>query len=451
MGYDSNLKTLSSPLNTENIRACLGENTLSVKNLACSPLINPKSKYKPMRYPKPIEGGESESRYYPALSESNMQEVNYGIIIKAYTFESGEADSTVTTMGTEIERSLDLTNTSKDKKAFYYDRLLESNEKDVGRMTDFFGYQHLAGDWFVPSFALKGVVGQDNSCRLRLNWGNILTSFGDLKNWDAYDDLFESGTTNMTACFGFIMKPKGGAWNAFTHFYCILTQEEINQLDGNLIDFTPESGSAGEWDIYPVLVGGSFGASITITSTQRLYELADISLAGTIVPMPYATPTEWKIGATSDDNESGEDIDLFKLDDYINNNTVSVTGEYLSLDANQISLTSVMLNVASEGDVILNNVTINDITVSVSSIYIKSDMLGQTAIGFSTSGINIEHALNKDTSFVVSASIKEEGDSGMRIEYNDIESIKLVVYYNTSYNNPNISGLIQEYKINFNK
>ena len=445
MGYDSNTKTLSRPLNTENIRACLGENSLSVKNLACSPLINPKSKYKPMRFTD-----KNGNAYYPALTEADMLSINYGIVIKAYTFESGDFDSIVGTMGTEIERSLDLTNTSKDEKAFYYDRLLESNEKDVGRMTDFFGYQHLAGDWFVPSFALKGVEGQANSCRLRLNWGNILTGFGDLKNWDAYKDLFEETTPNMTACFGFIMKPKGRAWNAFTHFYCILTQEEINQLDGNLIEFTPESGSAGEWDIYPVLVGGSFGASITIASSQRLYELADISLAGTIVPMPYATPEVWKIAQSGGGNESGE-VDLFKLDNYINNTTVAVTGEYLSLDANQISLTSVMLNVESTGDVILNNQTIDDITVSVSSIYIKSDMLGQSEIGLSSSGLNVEHALNKDTSFVVSASIKGEGDSGMRIEYNDIESIKLVVHYNTSYNNPNTSGLIQEYKINFNK
>ena len=443
MGYDSNTKTLSRPLNTENIRACLGENSLSIKNLACSPLINPKSKYKPMRFTD-----KNGNAYYPALTEADMLSINYGIVIKAYTFESGDFDSIVGTMGTEIERSLDLTNTSKDEKAFYYDRLVETNEKDIGRMTDFFGYQHLAGDWFTPSFQLKGVVGQANSCRLRLNWGNIVTGFGDLKNWDAYDDLFESGTNNMTACFGFIMKLKGRAWNKFTHFYCILNQEGINHLDEPLIEFMPVSGSAGEWDIYPVLVGGAFGATATANS---LHQLNETTSTGTIVPLPYATPEVWKIAQAGGDNESGDNTDLFKLDDYINNTTVAVAGEYLSLDANQISLTSVMLNVESTGDVILNNQTIDDITVSVSSIYIKSDMLGQSEIGLSSSGLNVEHALNKDTSFVVSASIKEEGDSGMRIEYNDIESIKLVVHYNTSYNNPNTSGLIQEYKINFNK
>lgn len=434
MGYDSNTKTLSRPLNTENIRACLGENSLSVKNLACSPLINPKSKYKPMRFTD-----KNGNAYYPALTEADMLSINYGIVIKAYTFESGDFDSIVGTMGTEIERSLDLTNTSKDEKAFYYDRLVETNEKDIGRMTDFFGYQHLAGDWFTPSFELKGVVGQANSCRLRLNWGNILTGFGDLKNWDAYKDLFEETTPNMTACFGFIMKPKGRAWNAFTHFYCILTQEEINQLDGNLIEFTPESGSAGEWDIYPVLVGGSFGASITIASSRRLYELADISLAGTIVPMPYATPEVWKIAQAGGDNESGGDIVLFNLMDYL---SVDISANATILDVGVARINGVTANIT----VTKNAETTKVPTFTVSSMTVSSDMQGATELVGTMTHFNEPTNVTEGNGIVVSIMAKEgEEENATRVTYESV--IYLTINYSDSFN----KSYIKTYELEIGK
>lgn len=418
MGYDSNTKTLSRPLNTENIRACLGENSLSVKNLACSPLINPKSKYKPMRFTD-----KNGNAYYPALTEADMLSINYGIVIKAYTFESGDFDSTVVTMGTEIERSLDLTNTSKDEKAFYYDRLVETNEKDIGRMTDFFGYQHLAGDWFTPSFELKGVVGQANSCRLRLNWGNIVTGFGDLKNWNAYDDLFESGTTNMTACFGFIMKLKGSAWNAFTHFYCILTQEEINQLNGNLIEFTPVSGSAGEWDIYPVLVGGAFGATATANS---LHQLNETTSTGTIVPLPYATPEVWKIAQAGGDNESGTDTDLFNLMDYL---SVDISANATTLDTGVARINGVTADIT----VTKNAETTKVPTFAVSSITVSSDMQGATELVGTMTNFNEPTNVTAGNGIVVSIMAKEgEEENATRVTYES--AIYLTIHYSDSFN-----------------
>lgn len=417
MGYDSNTKTLSRPLNTENIRACLGENSLSIKNLACSSLINPKSKYKPMRFTD-----KNGNAYYPALTEADMLSINYGIVIKAYTFESGDFDSIVGTMGTEIERSLDLTNTSKDEKAFYYDRLVETNEKDIGRMTDFFGYQHLAGDWFTPSFELKGVVGQANSCRLRLNWGNILTSFGDLKNWDAYDDLFESGTTNMTACFGFIMKPKGSAWNKFTHFYCILNQEGINQLNGNLIEFTPESGSAGEWDIYPVLVGGAFGATATANS---LHQLNETTSTGTIVPLPYATPEVWKIAQAGGDNESGDNTDLFNLMDYL---SVDISANATILDVGVARINGVTANIT----VTKNAETTKVPTFTVSSMTVSSDMQGATELVGTMTHFNKPTNVTEGNGIVVSIMAKEgEEENATRVTYES--AIYLTINYSDSF------------------
>lgn len=417
MGYNTNTKTLSQPLNTENIRACLGENSLSVKNLACSPLINPKSKYKPMRFTD-----KNGNAYYPALTEADMLSINYGIVIKAYTFESGDFDSIVGTMGTEIERSLDLTNTSKDEKAFYYDRLVETNEKDIGRMTDFFGYQHLAGDWFTPSFELKGVVGQANSCRLRLNWGNIVTGFGDLKNWDAYDDLFESGTTNMTACFGFIMKLKGSAWNAFTHFYCILTQEEINQLNGNLIEFMPVSGSAGEWDIYPVLVGGAFGATATANS---LHQLNETTSTGTIVPLPYATPEVWKIAQAGGDNESGDNTDLFNLMDYL---SVDISANATILDVGVARINGVTANIT----VTKNAETTKVPTFTVSSMTVSSDMQGATELVGTMTHFNEPTNVTEGNGIVVSIMAKEgEEENATRVTYES--AIFLTIHYSDSF------------------
>lgn len=418
MGYDSNTKTLSQPLNTENIRACLGENSLSVKNLACSPLINPKSKYKPMRFTD-----KNGNAYYPALTEADMRSINYGIVIKAYTFESGDFDSIVGTMGTEIERSLDLTNTSKDEKAFYYDRLVETNEKDIGRMTDFFGYQHLAGDWFTPSFELKGVVGQANSCRLRLNWGNIVTGFGDLKNWDAYDDLFESGTNNMTACFGFIMKLKGRAWNEFTHFYCILNQEGINHLDEPLIEFMPVSGSAGEWDIYPVLVGGAFGATATANS---LHQLNETTSTGTIVPLPYATPEVWKIARAGGDNESGDNTDLFNLMDYL---SVDISANATILDVGVARINGVTANIT----VTKNAETTKVPTFAVSSMTVSSDMQGATELVGTMTHFNEPTNVTKGNGIVVSIMAKEgEEENATRVTYES--AIFLTIHYSDSFN-----------------
>ena len=431
MGYDSNTKPLSRPLNTEKIRACLGENSLRVKNLACSPLINPKSKYKPMRFTD-----KNGNAYYPALTEADMLSINYGIVIKAYTFESGDFDSIVGTMGTEIERSLDLTNTSKDEKAFYYDRLVETNEKDIGRMTDFFGYQHLAGDWFTPSFELKGVVGQANSCRLRLNWGNIVTGFGDLKNWDAYDDLFESGTNNMTACFGFIMKLKGRAWNKFTHFYCILTQEEINQLNGNLIEFTPVSGSAGEWDIYPVLVGGAFGATATANS---LHQLNETTSTGTIVPLPYATPEVWKIAQAGGDNESGGDIVLFNLMDYL---SVDISANATILDVGVARINGVTANIT----VTKNAETTKVPTFTVSSMTVSSDMQGATELVGTMTHFNKPTNVTEGNGIVVSIMAKEgEEENATRVTYES------AIYLTLSYSDSFYKSYIKTYELEIGK
>lgn len=431
MGYNSETKTLSRPLNTENIRACLGENSLSVKNLACSPLINPKSKYKPMRFTD-----KNGNAYYPALTEADMRSINYGIVIKAYTFESGDFDSTVGTMGTEIERSLDLTNTSKDEKAFYYDRLVETNEKDIGRMTDFFGYQHLAGDWFTPSFELKGVVGQANSCRLRLNWGNIVTGFGDLKNWDAYDDLFESGTNNMTACFGFIMKLKGRAWNKFTHFYCILNQEGINHLDEPLIEFMPVSGSAGEWDIYPVLVGGAFGATATANS---LHQLNETTSTGTIVPLPYATPEVWKIAQAGGDNESGDNTDLFNLMDYL---SVDISANATILDVGVARINGVTANIT----VTKNAETTKVPTFAVSSMTVSSDMQGATELVGTMTHFNEPTNVTEGNGIVVSIMAKEgEEENATRVTYES--AIYLTIHYSDSFN----KSYIKTYELEIGK
>lgn len=431
MGYNTNTKTLSRPLNTENIRACLGENSLSVKNLACSPLINPKSKYKPMRFTD-----KNGNAYYPALTEADMRSINYGIVIKAYTFESGDFDSIVGTMGTEIERSLDLTNTSKDEKAFYYDRLVETNEKDIGRMTDFFGYQHLAGDWFTPSFELKGVVGQANSCRLRLNWGNIVTGFGDLKNWDAYDDLFESGTTNMTACFGFIMKLKGSAWNKFTHFYCILNQEGINHLDEPLIEFMPVSGSAGEWDIYPVLVGGAFGATATANS---LHQLNETTSTGTIVPLPYATPEVWKIAQAGGDNESGGDIVLFNLMDYL---SVDISANATILDVGVARINGVTANIT----VTKNAETTKVPTFAVSSMTVSSDMQGATELVGTMTHFNEPTNVTEGNGIVVSIMAKEgEEENATRVTYES------VIYVTINYSDSFYKSYIKTYELEIGK
>lgn len=412
MGYDSNTKTLIRPLNTENIRACLGENSLSIKNLACSSLINPKSKYKPMRYPKPVNG-ESESKYYPELDKAQQDSVNYGIVIKSYSLDGEGGSKLINTMSTEIINSLNLTDTTIEGKAFYYDRLSGDRANDIGRYTDFFGYRHLAGDWVVPTFAKYGVAGSAE-CSLRLNYEEALERFNDLLQWDAFKNL--SGTLY----FGFIMKRKGGAWNGDSKFYCILAGEDINQLDGQLIDFTPVANSAGEWDIYPVIAGG--GLNVTANSMTSFSELGSV---GTFVPMPYAPFATWKIGKVGSDNESGEGIDLFNLLDYLN---VDISANATILDVGVARINGVTANIT----VTKNAETTKVPTFAVSSMTVSSDMQGATELVGTMTHFNEPTNVTEGNGIVVSIMAKEgEEENATRVTYESF--IYLTINYSDSF------------------
>ena len=422
MGYDINTKTLSRPLNTENIRACLGENSLSIKNLACSPLINPKSKFKPMRYPKPVEGGESEYKYFPPLDELKQKEVNYGIEVNSYSLDGEGGSKLITTMAGEIANALNLTDTNKEvKKAFYYDRLTAEQANDIGRISDFFGYNHLAGDWFTITFVLKGVVGQENSCQLRLNWGEVLTGFGDLQAWGAYQGLWNTATGMWNAVFGLIMKPKGGTWNGDSKFYCILDQEGINQQDEQLIEFTPVSGSAGEWEVYPVMAGGGLNVQ-----ANSITSMADIGSVGKFVPLPYSAFTEWTV-KSSGNNESGDVIDLFYLTEYLD---VTTSAEGMILDAGVVSINGVTATIEVLNTPVLNGQERTDITFTVDSMVVSSDTQGETEMLGASSGLAVATGVIGGNMLTASKIVKE-GDNGVQVRYE--ENIYLTIYMSDSF------------------
>lgn len=365
MGYNSNTKVLTDPIGLASIAKCLGENTTSLKNLACSPLINPKSKYKPMRYP-----ADGSVAYFKPLTKTEQDAVNYGIKINSYAVDGDYRP--LVEMAQAIEKSLDLTDTTTEGKAFYYDRLLASNENDVGRISDFWNYNHLAGDWFNVVVELNGVV-NTSTARFRLQFGEVLGSFGDLKAWGAYNDLFEESTGNMTAAFGFIMRSKESTWSGDSKFYNVLNLEDILQLNGTLIEFTPTMG-AGEWIIYPILVGG-----LPTISSNTMYEFTDfktIEGAPTFVPLPYSQFTSWIIGATGTDNIPGDDTELFFLENYIDGG-ISVDIDS-TVDTNSATwifyLSSIAVSATVQEDVELNNQISTDFEFRLDSATLIFDM-----------------------------------------------------------------------------
>ncbi len=341
MPYDSTYKTLSAPLGLASIAKCLGSSSLSIKNLACDRNINPKSRNKPMRYPILDDGSVDErTAYYKELGDKEKMEANFGIRIKNYKFSDD-----IAVIVQELENSINYLSYDSDKgeQTFVYDRLSNENANDVGRITDFIGYHHYAGDWINLVFErFGGGTLQEGRAVVRLNLNEGLTSFSDLANWQAYKPFFNSSSNNDTASFGFIMRKIGKEWGSDSYFYKILDQEGINQLgDSGLLEFIPNKNLWGEsWVIYPCLAQLT-DTDLAVGAYKTFSELGMIERI--IAPLPFAQFREWEIFGESEEGGSGDSGEkIFTLRDYI---TISAESAIENVDTGYYKINSISVDV----------------------------------------------------------------------------------------------------------
>lgn len=112
---------ISAPVNTDDVRAVINENSHDVGTLCMSLKINGKSKHKPI-------GGSSPG----TVSDANRKAVNYGITVPSYTNAVTMAKAVYALTADDVEFKFDST-------FFRYNR---PGSNDFKRLDDFVGYNH---------------------------------------------------------------------------------------------------------------------------------------------------------------------------------------------------------------------------------------------------------------------------------------------------------------------
>lgn len=292
------------PVSIAKVARVLGASSTDVKTLCCNLNINPRSKYKPVRYP-----ADGSSPYFKALTDAELQKVNYGIVIKNYT-----GNAIYDNMLTEIENAINNANTKDGLKAFYYDRLSDDNANDVGRLTDFENYNHDQGNWFDVLFDFYGGGRIDPQARFRIQYGGVLDSLQELQAWGAFAPFWNNGTTVDTASFGFLMKRKGTTWGSTSQFYKILDRNGLEDIK-EIIEITPPTNLWGEtWIIYPcmALIPDS------LMKANTFMDLSKLPASVTVAPLPYSEFREWAIASAGEQGGTGDDdSQKFFLNNYI--------------------------------------------------------------------------------------------------------------------------------------
>lgn len=316
MGYKDANTPLTAPLNTYSVAKCIGKNSADTATLCQSKeLINPKSARKPVRY---LVNGESVDNHYPELSEEKLMTTNYGIKIHT-AYESLEDCVTA------IRNSFD-DSTKDELKAFYYEY---QKDGDVGRLTDWIGYKHNAGDWISLVFENHGstVATNNKPTKLRLLFQEGLMSLQSLQLWGAFSQFWQNG--NPIGRFALVLCD--ASYKA-QYLMPLLSGEDMVQAE-NIISFTPPI--SGEYLVYPVITNLPATQCMDgeYISADDLKELSGSSIR--FAPIPYCVFTTWNPVATN--NPSGgipPTADTINVElDFAELTTISATDMTYRLDA----------------------------------------------------------------------------------------------------------------------
>ena len=288
MGYNGGDKPITRPFNTWSIGLCIGSSSGDIGTLAHSKeLINPKSKYKPIRrvYARgannqivKVLADNEPDKYKPELYEDDYAVNNYGIKIRG-------SYASLEDMALRLKNSFISVNDENRPKeedlAFYYECPFGD---DGGRMFDFTSYLHLAGDWVFVNFENHGGAGQ--ATKLRVTFREALTKIQDIMGWSAYANLFSGN--NFTGRFALLILNADKTVNGLIP---LMGGEDLMQFpeDGSF-SFTPSI--SGNYLVYPIVTNLSvtqYPNNVFISANQ-LKELGNSVL---FLPLPYGSYTHW--------------------------------------------------------------------------------------------------------------------------------------------------------------
>ena len=312
MGFKEGDKIITEPLNNFSVANALGTTNTNISKLCCSPLINPKSANKPIRYLYATDSVDDKTMLsyditIKDLSSIAKRKANYGIDIKQYDTIDGKLN--VSKMMQEVLNSLNYgLNNDETPKAFIYDK---PNSGDRVRLTDFIGYAIEPSDWVSVSFPKYG--SNDITTAIRLTYSEGLTRLADLQYWGVFNALWnQQNISNVYFCFIVgeydVTTNKGFTNNVVVP---ILNGEDILQQDESLIDIDCTNIPQGY--TYPVMLFNP-----TPLSCGNAYESTAFTNT-TIIPIPFASITEWKFesnsgGTGGDEGDTTNLLDTISVD-----------------------------------------------------------------------------------------------------------------------------------------
>lgn len=280
MGYDINSNSLKAPLSTWSVAKCIMASSGDVVTLCRSANINPKSMYKPIRYPLNTEVDNHPQELLP----DDFTDCNYGIKLR-----TGYSDLSqlATAIANSLAQGFKVADESKDVWAFYYDA---PREGDMCRLTDFDQYKHYPTDWVQIEFENQGNTAENNT-KFRLWFREALANgIADIKSWEASSQFFD-GTVNFIGTLCLLVCTKTNEAYTAKYLLPILKGEDWNQSeDINPIFSAQFSGvDAGSYFVYPIITDAR-----NLTVNQAYAYNAEQLAEAKFLPFPYASFTSWK-------------------------------------------------------------------------------------------------------------------------------------------------------------
>ena len=236
--------------------------------------INPKSKHKPVEYPKDDIYEPVKGVVYSKLTELNedmRKEVNYGHKMVAYP------------NAVEAIRGV------AEGSNFVYER-----PSSWSRLKDFFGYNDDAGNWHEVQIPISK-VNKDSSVDVRIS---------DLEAMFALGEVVSKGLNLYTANLGFLM------WNAAfspeqgqVYFLSLTDMREVGKQLVDIKDelrISTENIGEGIWYMYPCVT------NVVLSQNSMTQMRGDGEYEGVWIPLPYCnTHTLEVVTSGGEDNLIG--------------------------------------------------------------------------------------------------------------------------------------------------
>ena len=236
--------------------------------------INPKSKHKPVEYPKDTIIEPIKGVVYSKLTELNedmRKEVNYGHKMVVYS------------NAVEAIRGV------AEGSNFVYER-----PSTWSRLKDFFGYNDDAGNWHEVQTPISK-INRGSSVEVRIS---------DLEAMFALGEVVSKGLNLYTANLGFLMwsspfsAEQGQVW--FLNLTDLRTAgEQLVDLKDSLKISTNDIGE-GVWYLYPCIT------NVLLDKDSMIKMRGDGEYEGVWIPLPYCNTHSIEVVATGgDDNLIG--------------------------------------------------------------------------------------------------------------------------------------------------